>query len=57
MDVEEKLEPSRTSYYVSDALYGELVAAYTDWQRDELSVADPGVRDRFRMLLRGRMVF
>ena len=44
-------DPSRTSYYVSDALYRELVEAYADWQRDELVVEDPRVRDRFHRLL------
>lgn len=43
--------PSRYSYYVSDAFYSELVAAYTDWQRDDLLVDDIAVRERFRMLL------
>jgi benzoate/toluate 1,2-dioxygenase beta subunit len=44
-------DPSRTSHYVSDALYRELIANFSDWQRDERTVADPAVRDFFRMLL------
>jgi benzoate/toluate 1,2-dioxygenase beta subunit len=44
-------DPSRSSYYVSDAFYRDLVAHFTDWQRDELAVADPVERERFRMLL------
>jgi benzoate/toluate 1,2-dioxygenase beta subunit len=28
-----------------------LVESFTDWQRDELAVLQPDVRDRFRMLL------
>jgi benzoate/toluate 1,2-dioxygenase beta subunit len=44
-------DPSLTSYYVTDAFYRELVESFTDWQRDELAVADPAERDRCRMLL------
>ncbi len=44
-------DPSRTSHYVTDALYRELIANFSDWQRDELVVTDPAVRDLFRRLL------
>jgi len=44
-------DPSRFSYYVTDAFYGELVEAYRDWQRDALIVDDSATRERFRMLL------
>jgi benzoate/toluate 1,2-dioxygenase beta subunit len=44
-------DPSRHSYYVSDAFYRELIAQFTDWQRDERVVADPAERETFRMLL------
>jgi benzoate/toluate 1,2-dioxygenase beta subunit len=44
-------DPSRFSYYVTDAFYGELVEAYRDWQRDDLIVDDIATRERFRMLL------
>jgi 3-phenylpropionate/cinnamic acid dioxygenase small subunit len=44
-------DPSRTSHYVTDALYRALVANFTDWQRDDRTVADPAERERFRMLL------
>src|SRR5437667_53094 len=44
-------DPSRSSYYVTDAFYRELVECFTDWQRDQLAVADPAERDRFRALL------
>jgi 3-phenylpropionate/cinnamic acid dioxygenase small subunit len=44
-------DPSRTSHYVTDALYRALIANFSDWQRDELAVADPAERDHFRMLL------
>ena len=51
MSTPAKQDPSRTSYYVSDALYRELIEAFSDWQRDELVVEDPRVRDRFHSLL------
>jgi benzoate/toluate 1,2-dioxygenase beta subunit len=44
-------DPSRSSYYVSNALYQRLIESFSDWQRDDLAVADPAVRDQFRLLL------
>lgn len=44
-------DPSKTSYYVNDALYDEVIAAFTNWQRDELAVTDHMERDLFRRLL------
>jgi 3-phenylpropionate/cinnamic acid dioxygenase small subunit len=44
-------DPSRTSHYVTDALYRELIANFSDWQRDDLAVADPQAREYFRALL------
>jgi benzoate/toluate 1,2-dioxygenase beta subunit len=44
-------DPSRSSYYVTDALYQRLVEGFSGWQRDDLAVADPVVRDQFRQLL------
>lgn len=44
-------DPSRTSFYVNDALYDEVIDAFTNWQRDELVVTDPAERDLFRRLL------
>jgi 3-phenylpropionate/cinnamic acid dioxygenase small subunit len=44
-------DPSRSSYYVNDALYRALIANFTDWQDDTRAVADVGVRDQFRRLL------
>jgi benzoate/toluate 1,2-dioxygenase beta subunit len=44
-------DPSRSSYYLGDALYRELIESYADWQQDELLVEDPRVRDRFHRLL------
>ena len=44
-------DPSRHSYYVTDALYRELIANFTGWQDDARAIADVAERDRFRMLL------
>ena len=44
-------DPSTSSYYVTDAFYRALVERFTDWQRDELAIADPAERDRFRLLI------
>jgi benzoate/toluate 1,2-dioxygenase beta subunit len=43
--------PSRSSHYVNDALYRELVANFSDWPDDARAVTDPGIRDEFRRLL------
>ncbi len=51
MSAPNPLDPSRTSYYVSDALYRELIANFTDWQDDERAVTDVAVRDEFRRLV------
>ncbi len=45
------LDPSRSSYYVTDALYRELIENFSDWQDDTRAVADIAVRDEFRRLL------
>jgi 3-phenylpropionate/cinnamic acid dioxygenase small subunit len=47
----EKADPSRSSFYVNDALYRELIANFAEWQDDSRAVADPVVRDQFRRLL------
>src|SRR3954471_13071245 len=44
-------DPSLASYYVTNAFYRELIAAFADWQRDELAIEDGVERDRCRMLL------
>ncbi len=44
-------DPSRSSYYVSDALYCELIANFCNWQDDARAVTDPAVRDEFRRLI------
>jgi 3-phenylpropionate/cinnamic acid dioxygenase small subunit len=44
-------DPSLSSYYVNDTFYRELVESFADWQKDELSIGDPPLRDLFRGLL------
>jgi 3-phenylpropionate/cinnamic acid dioxygenase small subunit len=44
-------DPSRSSYYITDDFYRDLIAHFSDWQRDERAVSDPGERERFRMLI------
>jgi 3-phenylpropionate/cinnamic acid dioxygenase small subunit len=44
-------DPSISSYYVNERLYQDLVDSFSDWQREELAVAQPQVRDCFRLLL------
>ena len=44
-------DPSRSSYYVDDALYRELIANFSGWQDDGRAIADPMARDEFRRLL------
>ena len=43
--------PSRSSHYVSDALYRELLANFSGWQEDARAVTDTAIRDEFRQLL------
>jgi benzoate/toluate 1,2-dioxygenase beta subunit len=51
MNAPAPLDPSRSSYYVNDALYRELIADFADWQGDARIVTDVTVRDEFRRLL------
>jgi 3-phenylpropionate/cinnamic acid dioxygenase small subunit len=51
MNAPQPHDPSRSSYYVSDALYRDLIAHFTDWQDDTRAVTDLGVRDAFRQLV------
>jgi 3-phenylpropionate/cinnamic acid dioxygenase small subunit len=44
-------DPSVSSYYVNEQLYQSLVESFTDWQRDDLAIVQPAVRDHFRMLI------
>ncbi len=51
MNAHAKHDPSRYSYYVSDALYRELIADFSDWQADDRAVEDAVERDLFRRLI------
>jgi 3-phenylpropionate/cinnamic acid dioxygenase small subunit len=51
MNAPAPLDPSRSSYYVNDALYRELIEQFSDWQDDACVVTDVAVRDAFRRLL------
>ncbi len=44
-------DPSRSSYYVNDAFYRELIANFSNWQDDARAVTDVAMRDEFRRLL------
>jgi benzoate/toluate 1,2-dioxygenase beta subunit len=44
-------DPSRSSYYVNDELYRDLIKNFSAWQDDACAVADVMVRDQFRRLL------
>jgi 3-phenylpropionate/cinnamic acid dioxygenase small subunit len=43
--------PSRSSHYVTDALYRELIENFSDWQSDARALTAVAVRDEFRRLL------
>ena len=44
-------DPSRSSHYVDDALYRELIANFSGWQDDRRAITDAATRDEFRRLL------
>ena len=44
-------DPSRSSHYVNDALYCQLIANFADWQDDARAITDLGARDEFRRLI------
>jgi benzoate/toluate 1,2-dioxygenase beta subunit len=46
-----KYEASRRSYYVTDALYRELLTDFNEWQSDDRAIADLAERDMFRRLM------
>ncbi|MGC1778475.1 MAG: aromatic-ring-hydroxylating dioxygenase subunit beta [Xanthobacteraceae bacterium] len=51
MNAPKSPDPSRSSYYINDTLYRELIADFTDWQDDAQAVTDVAVRDEFRRLV------
>jgi 3-phenylpropionate/cinnamic acid dioxygenase small subunit len=51
MNAPAPLDPSRSSYYISDALYRELIENFSSWQDDAQAITDVATRDEFRRLL------
>ena len=51
MNAPPKHDPHKTSFYITDALYEELIADFSNWQRDDLVIHDMAERDLFRGLL------
>lgn len=51
MEAITSLDPSRTSHYVTDALYARVIAEFTGWQRDEAAIADLPIRDHARQII------
>ena len=46
-----KHDPHKTSFYITDALYEEIIADFSNWQRDDLVIQDIAERVQFRSLL------
>ena len=44
-------DPSKSSYYIGDVFYRELVDAFDDWDRDDRALLEPGERDGARAFL------
>ena len=44
-------DPSKSSFYITDAYYQRLVEDFADWQRDEREVQDLALRDAVTRLL------
>ena len=44
-------DPARSSFYVDETFYAELVESFRDWQRDDRAILDAGERDAARALL------
>lgn len=51
MSAQAARDPSRSSHYVGDTLYRELIANFADWQDDARALTDLAVRDEFRRLI------
>ncbi len=51
MEAQPNHDPSRFSYYVTDAFYSDLVRDFSEWQTEERTIEDPAERDRFRRLI------
>src|SRR6185437_7830959 len=44
-------DPARSSYYVDESFYADLVAGFSDWQRDDRAIVDAAARDEARVLI------
>lgn len=44
-------DPSRSSYYVDEAYYRDLIDAFAEWHSDDAEILDPAFRDQCRMVL------
>jgi 3-phenylpropionate/cinnamic acid dioxygenase small subunit len=51
MNAPAPLDPSRSSYYVDDAFYRDLIENFSSWQDDARIISDAAIRDEFRRLL------
>ena len=51
MSVHANQDPSRFSYYMTDAFYCEMISDFSDWQTDDRVVGDTAERDQFRSIL------
>jgi 3-phenylpropionate/cinnamic acid dioxygenase small subunit len=51
MNAPTSLDPSRSSYYVDDAFYRDLIENFSSWQDDARIISDAAIRDEFRRLL------
>ena len=45
------VDPSRSSYYVSNDYYAGLIEAFADWRRDDREITDPALRDELRRVI------
>lgn len=51
MDAALKHDPHKTSFYINDALYEQIIADFSTWQRDDRVIHNMAERDLFRSLL------
>ena len=45
------VNPSRSSYYVSNDYYAGLIEAFADWRHDDWEITDPELRDELRRVI------
>jgi len=44
-------DPARSSFYIDETFYADLVASFHDWQRDDRAILDAAERDAAQALL------